>query len=431
MASMQDIEHIILVVMENRSYDHFLGALTLEGRADLDGITAASRWKNPSTEGPDVSMIALDDPAHGIHFIGEPYRDPPHEHGDVVEQIAGGAMTGFVRAYERHHSRRRRDPAARAQHVMGYFTRNTLPVLYYLADQFAVCDRWFSSFPGSTWPNRVYIMAGDADELVGTGPKWIPRWNAYRYPDPPFVEKWQGMKKEWKAYSARPEQDSVFALWRVGPVYRGGRGGSLDDFADDCHAGRLPRLSIVEPDYAISDDHPPHQPMRGQQFLARVTKALLSNEKSWSKSLLIITYDEHGGFFDHVPPPPSPEGRPAPHDTLGCRVPTLVMSPYTPAGTAAHELFDHTSILKTIAERWGYSVPGPRGSSAEITSLWHSKCFDWNQAPRTGMSVLQAFREPGYHLGSADIMPTVTSAPTDLEKNLRALALLRQMETLL
>lgn len=432
MASMQDIDHIILVIMENRSFDHYLGALTREeGRTDVDGLPMGGGVSNPSGEGEDIGLIRLDDPANPIEVDNKIYRDPPHEAEQVAMQINAGRMNGFVRAYEKQYRKQKKDPPKRAQHVMGYLTRSSLPVLYRLADEFAVCDRWFSSFAGSTWPNRVYLLAGDCDELVGTGAKWLPRWNAYRYPDPPFVRDWHQMENRWKAYSANPEQDSTFGLWRVGPVYRGGKGGSLDDFASDCQHGTLPRLAIVEPDYSLSDDHPPHQPMRGQQFIARVVKALLSSESTWQRSLLVLTYDEHGGFYDHVAPPGSPEGRPKPHHTLGVRVPTMVISPYTRKGSVAHELFDHTSFLKTVAERWGYSAPGPRASSAAITSLWHSSCFDWNQAPRNGMTILREITEPGYTLDSDDIMPAVLGEPTQLESDLRALNLLRRMERLL
>jgi phospholipase C len=430
MPSMLDIKHILLMMMENRSFDHYLGALTLEGRSDVDGISDPSTIRNPSGEGPNIPMSRLEGPSGPIEINDKPFRDPPHEYEEVLTQVNGGAMDGFVKAYEKKHKRHKSDPADRARHVMGYYTRQTLPVLYALADEFVVCDRWFSSFAGSTWPNRVYALAGDADQLIGTGFKWLPRWNAYRYPDPPFVSEWgTEMARSWRAYSARPEQDSVFALWRIGPVYRGGRGKSLENFAADCQSGKLPRLGIIEPDYAISDDHPPHNPLRGQQVISTVVKALLSSP-SWYQTLLVITYDEHGGFYDHVPPPPGPEGRQPPHDRLGVRVPTIVLSPYTPQRGVARQPFDHTSWLKTVAERWGYRVPGKRASSMEINSLWNTDCFDWSLAPRSGQEILSRIPEPGFHLASRDIDIAASSKPTDLESNLRALNVMREMERL-
>lgn len=431
MPGMHDIEHIILLMMENRSFDHYLGALTLEGRRDVDGIADPDTMANPSDEVGQISMFQLDSPGSETDMSDRAFRDPPHDRDQVLDQINGGAMDGFVRSYERYHRRRRRDPAGRARNVMGFYTRHTLGVLYALADEFAVCNRWFSSFAGSTWPNRVYAFAGDADELTGTGMDWISRWNAFRYPDPPFVKAWgRDMERSWKAYSPRPEQNSTFALWRVGPVYRGKRGGSIEDFAADCHSQRLPRICILEPDYSISDDHPPHDPRRGQQLMSRVVKALLSSP-SWHRSVLIITYDEHGGFFDHVPPPVSPEGRPDPHDVLGVRVPTVVLSPYTRKGIALNELFDHTTFLKSIAERWGLSVPGPRASSSAIRSLWNSNCFDWTMAPRSGSEILARIPEPGFTLDRRDFIAAATAKPTDLESQLRNLNLARELESLL
>lgn len=430
MASMLDIKHILILMMENRSFDHYLGALTLEGRTDVDGIADPAGHSNPSGEGPAIAMSRFETSLGPVEIDGKPFQDPPHEYDEVLTQVNAGAMDGFVRAYERKHKRRKTDPVDRARHIMGYYTRQTLGVLYALADDFVVCDHWFSSFAGSTWPNRVYALAGDADELIGTGFKWLPRWNAFQYPDPPFVSEWgTEMAHGWKAYSARPEQDSVFALWRIGPVYRSRRGGSLEDFAVDCQRGRLPQLGIIEPDYTISDDHPPHNPLRGQQLIATVVKALLSSP-SWLNSLLVITYDEHGGFFDHVHPPPAPEERTAPHDRLGVRVPTIVLSPYTPKQGVAHQQFDHTSWLKTVAERWGYRVPGKRASSAGTNSLWTTDCFDWSLAPRSGSEILSRIPEPGFHLNSRDIETAALSKPTDLERNLRALNVMREMERL-
>jgi phospholipase C len=368
-----------------------------------------------------------------IHIDNKLYRDPPHESSWVSMQInrtSAVPMSGFVRAYEAAYKKRKSDPSSRARHVMGYYTRATLPVLYRLADEFAVCDQWFSSFPGSTWPNRAYLLAGDCGDLLGTGFKWLPRWNAFQYPDPPFAASWTGMMNHWKAYSARPEQDSTLALWRIGPVYRGPRGGSLDDFANDCQQEKLPRLGIIEPDYGVSDDHPPHEPLRGQQFLARVVKALLSS-RSWERSLLIVVYDEHGGFYDHVLPPASPESRPAPHDFLGVRVPAIVASPYTPTAQAVHTQLDHTTVLKTIAERWGYAVPGPRGSSPAMSSLWNTPCFDFTQPPRNGTEILRRIPEPGFTVDSPDILRTLQGRPTGLQDDLRVLNTLREMERLL
>ena len=132
----------------------------------------------------------------------------------------------------------------------------------------------------------------------------------------------------------------------------------------DCKTDNLPHVAIVEPPYSSADDHPTHDPRRGQQFLGYIVDALLQSP-SWKSTALILTYDEHGGFFDHVAPPPTPEGAAEPWDVLGVRVPTIVASPFTPR-TVVSEPFEHTSILKTIAERWNLEIPPEaRASAAE------------------------------------------------------------------
>jgi phospholipase C len=180
----------------------------------------------------------------------------------------------------------------------------------------------------------------------------------------------------WRAYKL-PSDLSMFALW---PGFANGRdknAGSLADFAGDCANDRLPSVSIVEPPYSIADDHPTHDPRRGQQFLGFVVNSLLRSP-SWKSSALILTYDEHGGFFDHVAPPKSPEGGAEPVDLLGVRVPTLVVSPFTPRGVVS-EVFEHTSILRTIAERWDLPLPAEAGPRMGLTkSVWAS-CFEFSR----------------------------------------------------
>jgi phospholipase C len=197
----------------------------------------------------------------------------------------------------------------------------------------------------------------------------------------------------------------MFALW---PGFANGREanvGTYNDFIADCKADNLPEVALVEPPYSSADDHPTHEPRRGQRFLGFIVDALLQSP-SWKSTALILTYDEHGGFFDHVAPPPTPVGGAEPWDILGVRVPTLVASPFTPPMVVS-EPFEHTSILKTIAERWELAIPpeaGPR--LPKVKSLWdsassllgaevgqasRSKC---HRCPRTGEPRLQQ-TEPG------------------------------------
>lgn len=390
---MEQIEHIVLVMMENRSFDHYLGALNLppENRTDVEGLgrgpLPVNRHLNDPASDPGVPPWPIDD-------VRLEFLDPPHEFPEVRLQWNGDGMDGFVAAYERFHKGAAPlappntspltgtappapfDIRQMARVVMGYYTRKTLPVLYSLTDQFTLCDRWHSSFLGSTHPNRIFANAGTCGDVVTTTWKTV-----FRHKPPPVWAAWEkkrlGAKGiTWKAYKL-PSDLSMFALW---PGFANGRddnAGSLNDFAADCANDRLPQVSIVEPPYTIADDHPTHDPRRGQQFLGYVVRSLVGSP-SWKNSALILTYDEHGGFFDHVPPPPSPESANEPLDRLGVRVPTVVVSPFSPRAVVSEPL-EHTSVLKTIAERWNLPLSQEAGPRFPLVpSLWAS-CFDFSR----------------------------------------------------
>jgi phospholipase C len=376
---MEQIQHFVLVMMENRSFDHYLGALNLppENRIDVEGLgrggLPVNRHLNDPPDDTGVPIWPLDN-------IRLEFFDPPHEWPEVRRQWNEGKLDGFVSAYEAFHQRTIADrppppnaspltgiappapPDLRqmARVVMGYYTRKTLPVLYALADQFAVFDHWHSSFLGSTHPNRVFAMGGYSGDVVTTTWKTV-----VRHKPPPIWGAWETRRGvsggiTWKTYKL-PSEISMFALWPGFASGHDANAGTLRDFVADCKADRLPQVAIVEPPYSSADDHPTHDPRRGQQFLGYVLDALRSSP-SWKSTAFILTYDEHGGFFDHVAPPVTPEGGGEPWDVLGIRVPTIVASPFTPRSVVS-ETFEHTSILRTIAERWDLDLPreaGPR-----------------------------------------------------------------------
>lgn len=400
----EQIEHFVLIMMENRSFDHYLGALNFppENREDVEGLGVGAlpvnRHAGDPTSDTGVPPWPLDD-------VRLEFFDPPHEGPEVRQQWNKGQMDGFVSAYEIFHTRTLAnvptpvnvspllgthapappDLRQMARVVMGYYTRKTLPVLYKLADEFAVFDHWHSSFLGSTHPNRIFATAGHAGDVVTTTWK-----TAFRHKPSPIWASWEKRRGPvegitWKSYKL-PTELSMFALW---PNFGTGRYdivGSLQDFVTDCKTDNLPHVAIVEPPYSSADDHPTHDPRRGQQFLGYIVDALLQSP-SWKSTALILTYDEHGGFFDHVAPPPTPEGAAEPWDVLGVRVPTIVASPFTPR-TVVSEPFEHTSILKTIAERWNLEIPplaGPR--LPRVKSLWDS-CFEFTRKrARAGRSI--------------------------------------------
>jgi phospholipase C len=399
---MEQIQHFVLVMMENRSFDHYLGALNLppENRSDIEGLgrglLPVNRHLNDPPDDTGVPPWPLDN-------VRLEFFDPPHEGPEVRRQWNEGKLDGFVSAYEAFHQRTIAPPPPNASPltgisppappdlrqmarvVMAYYTRKTLPVLYALADQFAVFDHWHSSFMGSTHPNRVFAMGGYSGDVVTTTWKTV-----VRHKPPPIWGAWEKQRGvrggiTWKSYKL-PSEISMFALWPGFASGHDANAGTLRDFVADCKADRLPQVAIVEPPYTSADDHPTHDPRRGQQFLGYILDALRSSP-SWKSTAFILTYDEHGGFFDHVAPPVTPEGGAEPWDVLGIRVPAIVASPFTPR-TVVSETFEHTSILRTIAERWDLELPreaGPR--LPKVKSLWNT-CFDFGRARgRAGSSV--------------------------------------------
>jgi phospholipase C len=232
---------------------------------------------------------------------------------------------------------------------MGYYTHKTLPVLYSLAETFTVCDRWFSSMLSSTWPNRKYLHSGrrgtDDDTQIFPGITGFDTTPIYA-----FLEKQVDAKNKpltWKSYYS----DLPFLAFWYGFAARHAlhNFGTIERFVDDCRDDTLPSVSIVDPPFTLADDHPPHDPALGQKFIGLVVDAL-THSPAWEKSVLLIVYDEAGGFYDHVPPPKS-----AVEDdqdvNLGFRVPALVVSPYSKPGTS-HTLYDHTSFVATLKELW-------------------------------------------------------------------------------
>ena len=399
---MEQIQHFVLVMMENRSFDHYLGALNLppENRADIEGLgrgpLPVNRHLNDPADDTGVPVWPLDN-------VRLEFFDPPHEAPEVRRQWNEGKLDGFVSAYEAFHQRTilpaspnaspltgiappaPPDLRQMARVVMGYYTRKTLPVLYALADQFAVFDHWHSSFMGSTHPNRVFAMGGYSGDVVTTTWKTV-----VRHKPPPIWGAWEKKRGvsggiTWKTYKL-PSEISMFALWPGFASGHDANAGTLRDFVADCKADTLPQVAIVEPPYSSADDHPTHDPRRGQQFLAYILDALRSSP-SWKSTAFILTYDEHGGFFDHVAPPATPEGGAEPWDVLGIRVPAIVASPFTPR-TVVSETFEHTSILRTIAERWDLDLPREAGPRLPLVkSLWDS-CFEFGRARgRAGSSV--------------------------------------------
>ena len=383
------IQHLVVLMMENRSFDHYLGALTLspESRTDVEGLPTPLPTC-PDLAGGPTSAFNLD----GV-FDG--YLDPPHDPASQVANWNNGANDGFVKSYQnglaQAAANNQTPRVARPDIPMGYYTRATLPVLYALTDKFTVLDHWFSSNLSSTWPNRKYLLSGCRDDDNDThlvpgffGFKTMPFLNPFEDARDPE----SGAPLTWRSYFS----DLPFmAFWYRFAASHLSNFSLIDTFVDDCRENRLPTLSFIDPPFGLADDHPAYNVQVGQKFLGLVVDALTHSD-SWQNTALMLIYDENGGFYDHVAPPASFEaqnGIDEPQQAsctldgnLGFRVPALLISPFSGRGVVPTD-FDHTSLMKSVWERWGVpfapAVYGPRWSFAP--SIWDSFNFGADPLP--------------------------------------------------
>lgn len=360
-ANLRKIEHIVVLMMENRSFDHMLGHLSLEaGRGDVDGLRAEFANEHEGHRYP-------------VHHLGATaIADDPDHSADAVDlQVGGGAMDGFVASFARTLSERGL-PGHDAGAIMGYYDAADVPVYDHLAREFAVCDRWFSSVPGATWPNRLYALCGRAAGGRDDRPPHVPPM----YDQPSFVRHLDAAGISWHWYSFEAGTLRFADLhYRFGhhDRFRFFSNENLNwkaklevridahaaSFLQDATVGTLPSVAWIDPNFSNfnpigfqpNDDHAPADIRDGQELVLAVYHALAAGPQ-WDKTLLIVFYDEHGGFFDHVPPPQAPDDDPQMFGRYGVRVPALIVSPWIEPGSVSHTLFDHTSIIKTILLRF-------------------------------------------------------------------------------
>ena len=343
-ATLDEIEHIVVLMLENRSFDHMLGYLSLEpGGPDVDGLQAGMANEYA---GHSYPIFKLEKTAF------RKVQDPCHSGECVDRQVAGGSG-GFAADY----IETRADPASSEPVVvMGYYDGEQLPVYDFLAKRFCVCDRWFCSLKGATFPNRLYAVAGRA---AGSRDNASPP----TYHLPSFVRRLDTAGATWKWYT-----HELFAtIWAIDRDYLPktfdnvrpfSSPFSSEDFFSAAKSGALPDVAWIDPNFVdiggavgSNDDHPPSDVRAGQELVLRVLNALVASP-AWERTLLVLTYDEHGGFFDHVEPPSAEDDDPRPEfHSYGPRVPAIVVSPRVRPGVS-HEFFDHTSIIKTCLARF-------------------------------------------------------------------------------
>jgi phospholipase C len=279
----------------------------------------------------------------------------------VLAQMAGGNR-GFVNDYADAYPRWPRQAGPEQwKNVMRYYALDQLPAMHELGRKFMVCDRWFSSVPGPTWTNRLFAHSGTSQGFVEMPAPLEARLNLHPYDQETIFDLFDEEGLDWRIYW------DDFALSLLA-----GRLRSLDrikrhfrEFEDHWEqdvrgpASRFPRYVFIEPNYLGSgqnDDHPPCSAIRGEELIARVYDAIRANEELWSRTLLVLVFDEHGGFYDHVEPeralPPGDGASEFTFDRYGIRVPAILVSPWVSAGVF-HETLDHTSILRFVIDHFG------------------------------------------------------------------------------
>jgi phospholipase C len=372
-------DHIVVVMMENHSFDNLLGALAHSGQPRAHGLrldhAGAARNNNPGAGGPVYSF---------------PF--PNTEQGPNVsqswnathEQIDGGRMDGFV-------------SSVGSDQPMGYWTQEVLPFAYSFARTFTVANRWFCSAPCQTYPNRRFLMAGTAYGDIATDDESL------KDPPPPngtIFDRLHAYQVSWRNYFTDLPQTAIIpSIIEKYPANLA----PIAQFFSDCAIGTLPSVSFVDPEFgALSDvgstlatvpgleaitgklettggdEEDPQNMAYGEYWAYKVVDAVLRSP-AWSRTLLVYTYDEHGGYYDHVPPPAAippdsippelgPEDVPGGYDVYGPRVPAIVASPYSRPNAVTNVAHDHTSVLATIEAKWNLPALTYRDANARTVA---------------------------------------------------------------
>jgi phospholipase C len=402
------IEHVVFVMQENRSFDHYFG--TYPGARGFDDHRArklgafSQRWPG----GRDRTLLPFHlDTASGL---GECTFDPDHSwRGQHLSRGRGGNG-----AFVATHTRPEYEGPKHGTLTMGYYRRSDLPFYYALADAFTICDNYHCSVFGPTHPNRLMSISGTIDPAGHAGGPVVVNNDT---PDGVHSVSWDTMPEvledagvSWKVYTPagtlysapfieqhgmhtsdailfwfRQYSDPSSALHQKAflPTYP-------DDFVTDIARGALPAVSWLIPPIGY-DEHPPSPPAMGEWYTGQVLRALMANPAVWSKTVLFHTYDENGGFFDHVPPPVAPRGTAGEYVTvaplpdsaegiagpvgLGYRVPMLVVSPFSRGGHVMSQVSDHTSQMRFVETRFDVKAPNisawRRRHTGDLTAALH------------------------------------------------------------
>ena len=365
------IRHVVVLVLENQSFDRMLGWVRLPDPAQkLDGVTEGlSIPASPPDPGDLVPVSKVSTPDA---YVTDP--SPGHSLDDATLQVFGQRQVpdppvptnnGFVLSYSEQPGRNKRPIGlATGKTIMQCLDPNLVPAISSLAQNFVVCDRWFSSVPGPTWPNRFFLHSATANGLLDT-PETAGQLASTFFGSPyrmrSIFESLMEQGHTWKVYF--DDYAQTFALRNLHRY--ADKFVRFEEFARDVAGGALPTYSFIEPrgfsapGWPSNDQHPPHSVLEGEKLIANIYDTLRGEETVWRQCLFVLLYDEHGGFYDHVKPPAAvvPDATSARakfrFDRLGVRVPAILVSPWVGEGVADHTTYDHTSLPATIKSMFG------------------------------------------------------------------------------
>ncbi|HLG13574.1 MAG TPA: alkaline phosphatase family protein [Blastocatellia bacterium] len=390
------IEHVFLLMLENRSFDHMLGFSNLSGldidtgkKVSIDGVAGMQNSYN------GTAYPATQDAADSMQY------DPGHEFPDVLEQLCGAGAkldkgvypainnSGFVSNYATTKSDQEGGATSNFGEIMRCYLSSQLPILNSLAANFVICPKWYSSMPGPTWPNRFFSLAASSGHM-DTSPSTtqMGTWDSvdgYEFENGTVFDTLRKARgpDAWRIYSDDSLPPIAFALNNVKTYY------DYSQFSADINQPYYqPAFTLIEPNYGASSSgtyyggnsqHPMDRVSSGEALIKSVYEAI-RNSPLWSKSVLIVTYDEHGGFPDHEPPPAAtPPGDKAKNsdvntygfkfDRYGVRVPAVIVSPFVPKGNVDNKVFDHSSISALLHSLFATRLLTERDKAANIPTL--------------------------------------------------------------
>ncbi len=383
MSVLPGIDQLVIVMLENRSFDSLLGYFSLDQwkntrSSPVNGLQTAklsSGYVNPAADNTPRNPFA-------VTVDNLLASDLPHDRYGIMSQLDYDThqnvlrMDGFVRAQYRQ------GPTPQYPSCMGYFTPDLVPMTNFLATEYKVCDRWFSAIPADTHPNRLMSLSGYTN---------IDTTGSLTRQQPTVVSYFEniGKRNSITVYAKRASFYSMLYDYAIEALTGSTRFKRWEAFATDWNTPPTdPHVWVVEPGYADSpmcswmtqgppdDGHPPAPIAFAERFLYDVYTTVLQNPARWARTLMVVTFDEHGGFFDHEPPLMIPTPAPQPNvypdfPCTGVRVPALLVSPFVTRGSTFSYPMDHTSLLRMVADKFGGGLPfGPPVAARPVHSVW-------------------------------------------------------------